>query len=364
MDGYAVGQPGARPGHYELCGESAAGTPSSHTLAPGQCMRISTGAVVSDCTVAVVPQEDTKRVDDLIQLSPEAQAELAPGRYIRTIGSDLAASSMVCHAGQRLDVGRLSLLAATGYQEVEVIRAPRVGILSTGSELVPIGQTPTRGQIIATNAMTLRLQCEQAGAKVMQALHVPDSRQATQEAIAALTQSCDLVLTCGGISVGPHDHVLPSLQALGWTGLFRKVKLAPGRPTTAGVLNHKIVLALPGNPASSYVTFELFVRPVLRKMLGFVGDDLFRPKRWVDCINPPAGDAKRDRYLRVRVKGQSATALRTQQSGDLSSLCGHNALLEIPAQVRQGPYCARLLGEHDFEPTSPPTIEGGCDDRS
>lgn len=350
MDGYAVGCPGSEPGRYQLCGESAAGAPWQGVLAPGQCIRVSTGAVLTEGTMAVVPQEDTERIGDLVHLSKEGQAQLAAGRYIRAVGSDLPTSSLVCKSGQTLDVGRLSLLAATGYAQVDVFAAPRIGILSTGSELIPMGQVPTRGQIIATNAMALRWQCERAGAQVHQEVHVADTQKATQEAIAHLAMTCDLVITCGGISVGPHDHVLPSLQSLRWTPLFRKVKLAPGRPTTAGLLNDTIVLALPGNPASSYVTFELFVRPVIRKMLGFRGAALMRPTRWVHCNNLPNTDAKRDSYLRVRVQGDTAQALSTQQSGDLSSLCGHNALLQIPARVHQGPYRALLLAEQDFDP--------------
>lgn len=356
MDGYAVGAPGPKPGVFELCGESAAGSPANLRLAPGQCMRVSTGAVLTECSYAVVPQEDTQLQGEQLHLSQEGQDQLAAGRYIREVGSDLAADKLVCQRGQRLDVGRLSLLAATGYAHAEVIAAPRIGILSTGSELIPVGQAPTRGQIIATNAMALRWQCEKAGAQVTHSLQVQDSREATTQAIAKLAQSCDLVLTCGGISVGPHDHVLPSLQDLGWSCLFRKVKLAPGRPTTGGLLAQSLVVALPGNPASSYVTFELFIRPVIRKMLGHTGKDLYRPSRWVECTNPPGGDAKRDRYLRVQVQGQKARALSTQQSGDLSSLCGHNALLVIPAQVKKGPYRALLLGEENFEPSAQDSV--------
>lgn len=303
--------------------------------------------------MAVVPQEDITRDDDVITLTDVGHTQIAPGRYIREIGSDLVAKARVAQAGQTLDEGRLSLLAATGFDMVEVFAPPRVGILSTGSELVPLGQTPQRGQIVATNAMVLRWQCEKTGAHVVAERQVKDSRPQTQEALSELAEQCDLVLTCGGISVGPHDHILPSLEALNWQGLFRKVKLAPGRPTTAGRLNQSLILALPGNPASSYVTFELFVRPVLRHLLGYPEQQIFRPLRTVSCDNASSGDGKRERYLRVTVQGDRAFALSTQQSGDLSSLCGHNALLRIPAGVSQGPYQALLLCEHDFEAPSP-----------
>lgn len=355
MDGYALGPAGPRVGHYTLRGESQAGTPSAIELGPGECLRVSTGAVVPAQSTCVVPQEDTTVAGDQVTLTAQGQEELALGRYIRPVGSDLQAQALVCAAGQKLDAGRLSLLAASGHHFLSLHRPARVGILSTGSELVPLGQTPGPGQIVATNAMVLRWQCTQAGAQVLQERCVADSRSATQAALAELAAHCDLVLSCGGISVGPHDHVLPSLEALGHRGLFRKVRLAPGRPTTAGVLDQTLIIALPGNPASSYVTFELFVRPILRKISGYPEQALFRPQRWVACPNAPSNQTDRDRYLRVRVQGGQATALASQQSGDLSSLCGHNALLEIPAGPHQGPYRALLLAEHDWEgPNSTP----------
>lgn len=365
MDGYAVGGPwdaSAQSG-YALKGESAAGVPCTVTLGPNECVRVSTGAVLPCQSYAVVPQEDVQLDGQSLHLSATAQSQLLQGRYIREVGSDLPAQRCVSAPGQRLDEGRLSLLAAVGYAQVEVFARPRVGILCTGSELVPLGQTPQKGQIVATNAMVLRWQCERAGAQVVQERYVGDSGPDTQAALHELSRDCDLILTCGGISVGPHDHVLPSLNALGWEGLFRKVKLAPGRPTTAGRLAERLVLALPGNPASSYVTFELFVRPLLRKMSGLEQGQWFRPTRWVHCDQPPRGDSTRDRYLRVQVQGNRARPLATQQSGDLSSMCGHNALLELPANAshahspgadrgsnpERGPFRALLLSEHNFE---------------
>lgn len=349
MDGYAVGPQGPSPARYSIIGESRAGSPAAVELGPGQCLRVSTGAVLPAGSLAVIPQEDITPHDAQIEVSPEGQSQLSPGRYIRPEGSDLESKTPICNRGQVLDIGRLSLLAATGHHKVRSFAKPKVGILSTGSELVALGQTPAHGQIVATNGMVMRWQCEQAGAQVVEERCVIDTREATQEAIDALCNRCDLVLTCGGISVGPHDHVLPSLHALGWEGLFRKVRLAPGRPTTAGRLRNTLIVALPGNPASSYVTFELFVRPVLRRMLGFPDTELFRPSRRVLCDQVPAQHSDRDRYLRVRVQGERALPLSKQQSGDLSSLCGHNALLHIPAGPHQSPYRALLLAAHNWE---------------
>lgn len=353
MDGYLLGPAGEDAARYRCVGESAAGAPSALQLSPGECLRVSTGALLPSSGVAVVPQEDVRQEGSIVALNSVALEQLRPGRFIRLSGSDVADQQLLCNSGQRLDMGTLALLAAAGHSEISVHAPPRVGILSTGSELVPLGQTPARGQIVATNAMVLRWQCEQAKAQIVEELEVPDDRVRTQEALAALAQRCDLVLSCGGISVGPHDHILPSLQALHWQPLFRKVKLAPGRPTTAGRLGQATIIALPGNPASAYVTFELFVRPLLRHLAGHQGADRFRAQRMVKCEPCPPADHERCRYLRVRVQGDRAQPLAQQQSGDLSSLRGHNALLHIPSHQGQGRsqdrFRALLLSEEQFE---------------
>lgn len=355
MDGYAFPRldPEAirDPLSLRVIGESSAGRPFAGQLKPGECVRISTGAVLPDGCDQVLPQEEAIREGPNLRITPDAHPKLRPGRFVRPRGRELAVDHPILRAGERLELGHISLLAASGHPEVEVYARPRVAILSTGDELIEIGQTPQRGQTIATNALMLRLQCEAAGAVVVTDTKVPDDRQ---QSIAAFAQceAADLILSCGGISVGPHDHVLPSLEALGWSRLFRKVQLQPGRPTTAGRLGSAYVLALPGNPASSYVTFELFVRPLIQALLGRPPAQWWRPQRQVHLDSIPVSDPKRDHYIRARVFGDRATPLSIQNSGALASLCGHNALICIPKGHQPRPetrYRSLLLLSHDTE---------------
>ena len=306
-------------------------------LAPGTCVRISTGAVVPPGADAVVPQEDTRAVGDQVAFTSVALQQVAPGRWIRPIGSDVEAGEALLDAGTPIGGGEASLLAGTGHVEVAVMCPPVVAILSSGDELVPIGHTPARGQIVSTNAMLLAAQIREAGGRPLALGNVPDDEAAIRRALEQAREQADVLVTTGGISVGDHDLILPVLEQLGVARSFRRVALRPGRPTTFGHLpktdgRRMPVLALPGNPASSLVAFELFARPLLRALLGLPRHRWLRSVRAFELAADAEGDRSREHFVRAKLDADGrARPLAKQLSGALRSIADFDVLLRVPA---------------------------------
>ena len=321
-------------------GESAAGHPHGEALGQGEARRISTGAVLPPGADAVVAQEDCAVHGEHLEVDRDRVGVFGPGHFVRAAGSDVEAGSLLLPARAALGPGELALLAGCGHSVVHVHRAPRVAILCTGDELVPVGAWPQRGQVISANGLMLAWQAREAGAEVIDlgiARDDPDELRAALE--RGTSGVADILVTCGGISVGDHDLVLPTLIGLGASVVFRRVRLRPGRPTTMLEVPHPggpasepygariPVFALPGNPASAHVAFELFVRPVLRRMQGHMAWQ--RPQREVVLTHACPRDPRRAHVIRAVVAGDQATPLPDQTSGALRSIAGHNALIEL-----------------------------------
>lgn len=348
MDGwavYAADLQTARARGDDSCmlpviGESAAGHPHAQDVSRGHVAQISTGAVLPPGTDAVVPREESTRpADDRALFDATALAETAPGRYVRPTGSDVQRGARLLDAGQRLGPGEFSLLAAAGHQHVNVVTRPRVHIVGTGDELVPVGAIPGRGQVVSTNARMLAAQVEFAGGCVSFAGDVPDEKDALAETLRRGLES-DLLLTTGGASVGDHDLVLGELTALGFAPRFVRVRLRPGRPTMFGFVGATPVLVLPGNPASSHVAFELLGRPLIRRLAGFARDAAGPRYRVARLEVAAARMRSRDRFDRGRLDLEGGvTPLAQQQSGALRSIAAYDALIRVPAgegEIRAG----------------------------
>lgn len=330
MDGYALRAADARRAGARLpvAFEVFAGAPAAGPLPAGACCRIFTGAPLPEGADAVEQQEEVRRSGRAAVFARPA----VPGRFVRPRGSDLARGRVAIPAGTPLDPGRVALAAALGRSELPVHRRPRVAILPTGDEIVPVGRTPGPGQIVETNGHALLAAARDAGAEPLLLPIAPDEPAALRRALEA-AQGVDALVTTGGVSVGARDHVRAALAAAGATLHFWRVALRPGKPFTFGRWGRTAVFGLPGNPTSSFVGFELFVRPALRALAGLQGRGRLRlAGRLAAAQEKPAG---LEVYLRVRlevVRGELvAVPLRSQTSGDLTSSAGLDGLAILPA---------------------------------
>lgn len=258
MDGYAV-RAADTPGRLTVVGHSAAGRPESRALGAGEAIVISTGAVVPDGADAVVPVERT---------SGEVEVErVSPGENVRPRGGDARTGDVIVERGDVLRPAQLGALAAAGVASVRCTRQPRVCVLATGSELRAPGEQLAPGEIYESNTVLLAAQLESAGAVVTVLAAVGDDESATRAALEGGLES-DVLVTSGGVSVGPHDLVRGALAELGAEEVFWRVAVKPGKPIAFAVRGETLVFGLPGNPVSSLVGFELFVRPALLALQG------------------------------------------------------------------------------------------------
>lgn len=261
MDGWAVRALDC-PGSLAIAGESAAGRAHRAPLAPGEAVRIFTGAPMPPGADSVVIQEDAQAVADRVSV-PEVRS----GRHVRPAGLDFTAGAQLLGRGVRLDAWRLALAAATGRGAVSVFKRPRVAVLATGEELVQPGDAIGPDQIYESGSVALCALVNAWGGDALALAAAGDDLDAIAGAVAGA--ACDLLVTVGGASVGEHDLVKPALARLGLTLAVESVNLRPGKPTLFGKLaDARLVLGLPGNPASAMVCAELFLRPLVLAMHG------------------------------------------------------------------------------------------------
>ena len=333
VDGYAVRAADAgKP--LRVLGESAAGRPFAGTIEQGTAARILTGGVLPDGADCVVMVEEVKLAGEVVT----TPSPLRAGANFHAPGADVRAGEKVAAAGTQLGAAELGLAAALGFPRLPVRRRPRVALLSTGDELVEVGEKPGRGQIVDSNRWALLAALREAGAEVRGLGIGPDEPEALRKLVVDVLREVDVLVTSGGVSVGTHDLIKPLLESLGSVHVGR-VKLKPGKPFTFATLpvagatgGEKLAFGLPGFPVSSLVTFEVFVRPALRKMQGFAA--LHRPTLPVRLAYDARASADRTEYQRVtlRREGRELVAETTgsQSSSRLMSLAGAHALVRIP----------------------------------
>lgn len=339
VDGYLLGSPSADEGDgFVLVGEIRAGSrPPYATPGPGQAVRIFTGAPVPAGAFCVAMQEDVERTDDQVRLK-EAVREYAG---IRRQGTDFAAGTELVAAGTRVGAAAIALAAWNGVSELTVARLPRVAICVTGDELLEPGQAAEEGQIYDSNGPMLEALVRSAGPATVTRSRLGDNLEKTKAHLSNLSNPsedpADLILVSGGASVGDYDHLPAAVAELGDV-YFHGVRVKPGKPVLFGKIGASFIFALPGNPASSYVTFELFVRDALRR-LGGESD----PKgHWLRArYDGDHGPANRDEFVRVRLEirdGRNwAVPVYEQGSFGLRSLAAAEGLARLRAETRFEP---------------------------
>jgi molybdopterin molybdotransferase len=335
MDGYAVraedveGASPDSPVELPVTGDIPAGRPSSVSLQGGTTMRIMTGAPVPQGADAVVPVEWTDGALAHVKVSRSVR----PGAHVRRTGSDVVAGTEVLAAGTRLGPTQLGLLAAVGRDRVLCRPKPRVVVLSTGSELVEPGIPLEPGKISESNSFAITAAAREAGALAVRVGIVEDDPRKLMDAIEDQLIRADLLVTTGGVSAGAYDVVKEILGRLG-TVTFEKVAMQPGMPQGFGTVGPDAtpIFTLPGNPVSAYVSFEVFVRPVLRRMLGV--EPLFRPTVRAVCseeLHSPEGKRQFARgWLGVEDGRYVARPAAAQGSHLVNDLAHANCLMVIP----------------------------------
>jgi len=334
MDGFAVRAEDCVAGQtltvdgYIPAGGSASGI----TVKPGGAVKIMTGAPAPAGCDAIVPIEETVEKNGKLILT----GQVRPGDHLRIRGEDVSKGELVIAAGTALRPAEINMLASFGYRTVPVFRRPKVAILSTGDELVEPGEDIGTGQIFNSNDYSIAAAVKQLGGEPVLLGIARDDRQSLTEKIAAGLEE-DLLITTAGVSMGDHDLVCDVLEALQVERRFWKVDIKPGRPTAFGLKNGKPVFSLPGNPVSSMITFEQFVRPALLKMMGHqrVIEPLVRAVMQETIKKKPG----RVQFLRVRVAkdGQRLVASSSgdQNTGILRTLLRANGIAVLPADLEQ-----------------------------
>lgn len=321
MDGYAL-RSAELPGPWRVIGESAAGHPFDGVVGLGEAVRISTGAVVPEGADMVLLQEDATRDGGILRLTGEPP--IPPIRHVRPAGMDFAEQAVLIEAGLRIGPAQIALAIAGGHAHLPVRRRLRLTVIDSGDELVAPGHLPALHQLPASNGPMLCAMAAGLPVDVRHAGPVADDLDALARAFED-EREADVIVTSGGASVGDHDLVRPALDAVGAAIDFWRVGIKPGKPLLVATRGSQIILGLPGNPASAFVTAFLFMLPLLRAGLG-ARDALPRaiPSR---LATPMAAGGSRMEFLRARWDGASVSLDSLQDSGALSPLSRANALV-------------------------------------
>lgn len=340
MDGFAVrssdvaaATPGS-PAELRIVGRALIGQRPEATVGGGEAVRIATGAPIPAGADAVVPIERCEVVGDrvrVLQSVPE-------GKHIRPAGEDVRAGEVLLAAGRRLGPPELGLLATAGFSHPPVHPRPRVVVLSTGDELVPPTQRPEFGQVRDSNAYLLYAALREVGAVPVMAGIVPDDVEQLKETVLSHLLQADAFVSSGGVSVGERDVVKAAFFKRGDVDFYR-VAMQPGMPQGFGHVEGKPFFGLPGNPVSVFVSFEVFIRPALRKMMG--RRTLFRPEITARLEAEVTGPRDKTQFARVRVRrtpeGWVAAPTGGRGSNLIATVSRANGLAIIPPGVETAP---------------------------
>jgi len=340
MDGYAVRSEDLReaPARLRVVGEAAAGRGWRGELRHGEAVRIMTGAPLPAGADSVQQVEVTRETEDGAQVFIERATE--PGQFYVPRASEMRAGACVLGAGEEVSAARVAVLASFGCAEVSVRRRPRVAVLATGTELVPVAEKPGEDQIRDSNTYSLAAYARLAGAEVERLPFASDDPELLRREIEEAAARADVLVLSGGVSMGRYDFTKAALRALGAEIFFERVALRPGKPTVFARLpgeRRTLVFGLPGNPVSVSVTFNLFARTAIRAMQGALAPAL--EEETAILSRPSKGTAERASYLPAALSTDEAGRLLAEPlkwggSSDFVAFARASALLIVPAGVK------------------------------
>jgi molybdopterin molybdotransferase len=325
MDGYAVVAAACgdrKP--QRLIGEQPAGADRGLRIKPGETIRVFTGAPIPAGADAVVMQEDVRVEGSEIFLNTKVE----PGEFVRRRGCDLSEGQKIVEAGTRLRAQTLALLASQGFTETEVGGAVRAAIVSTGDELVAPGGKLGAGQIFESNSVLMQGLLAKCGASVADVRHCPDEADSIESALRNGVQF-EVLIVLGGVSVGARDLVKPSLNAIAAQTDLWRVAIKPGKPFLFGRAGQCAIFGLPGNPVSAFVTFLLFVRPAILRLMGARDDELPLLRTNASLAEVMNNNGDRPHYVRGLLRDGKFSAIGRQESHALYGLSRANALLRV-----------------------------------
>ena len=335
MDGYAVRAADVAnpPARLRIAGESAAGAGWHHEMNSGSAVRIMTGAPVPKGADAVQQVELTREVNGEVEILESVSS----GRSIVRQASEIKAGETVLRPGEQISAAMIATLASFGYAEIKVSRRPRVAVMATGSELVDVDQKPGRDQIRDSNNYTIEAYGSQSNAIVERLPLAGDDTEELKRAMRAAAETCDVLITSGGVSMGVYDFTKAALKELGAEIFFERVALRPGKPTVFARLGNALVFGLPGNPVSVAVTFNLFARTALRAMQGATQTTL--TEEHAVLARDLKGSIDRESYLPAVLQTDEKGALFAEPlkwggSSDFVSFARATALINIPAGAK------------------------------
>lgn len=347
MDGYAVaaadtfGASESQPAYLSVRGAVAMGAAPAGKVGAGEAMRIATGGMLPRGADAVVMWEHTREGGDLL----EVFRPVAPGEHVVTVGEDVREGERVLAAGRILRPADIGLLAGLGAAEVDVVRRPRVAIVSTGDELVGPEETPGPGQIRNVNQYSLGAWVRRCGGEALLLGRVPDDAAAILERLRAGIDAADLVLVSGGSSAGVRDLTRGVVEALGDPGLlFHGIAVRPGKPTVVGAHRGVPVFGLPGHPISAMVIFLVLVRPLIGRMLGVPAGEAATAVLARLADNLPSQAGREDYYqvtLREAAGGMEAVPV-FRKSGLVTAMVRGRGMVRVPAE-REGLEAGELV---------------------
>lgn len=250
---------------FQVDGESSAGLPYGETIRENQAIKISTGAMVPEGADTVIPVEDVEEEGNRIIIKNKVKEK----QHIRFAGEDYDEGEVIIKKGSFLNAQRLAIIASAGLSKIKVYEKPGVAVITTGSELLNPGDETESGKIFDSNSIMISAAVEKCGGEVIIAEKVEDDLEETTAALKRVEEISDVIIFCGGVSVGPHDHVKEAAANRGFEEVFWKVKQKPGKPLFFGVKMNKLLFGLPGNPVSAFVIFNHYVKTSIQKLSGF-----------------------------------------------------------------------------------------------